>query len=111
MDNINNDDEIKPKKEKKTKKEYNDKYYKKNREKIIKKMCVKINCEKCGRETTVKNLKSHMKTKLCNKLNDKDIQNNNFVDGFIVELSKNEDTEDFIKLKKILLKYKKEKNI
>ena len=43
-------------------KEYNKKYYEKNKEKIASKLYAKVTCEKCGRKVSHQNLKKHQKS-------------------------------------------------
>jgi len=55
------------KKQKKTRKDYNLTYYLKFREQIIRNACEKLKCENCFRQIARKSMKSHQKTKLCQK--------------------------------------------
>jgi len=53
---------------KKTKKDYNRKYYDNNREKIIKKACEKKQCNLCGKFIAHKTVVKHQTTNLCKKI-------------------------------------------
>jgi len=60
--------EIKEIKIKKTRKDYNKKYYEKNKEQIIKYICEKKECSLCGKNIARKTMKNHQKTNLCKKI-------------------------------------------
>lgn len=48
-------------------KDYNEKYYKANKVKIINKLCTKVKCDKCNKEITKTRYNSHKMSKLCKK--------------------------------------------
>ena len=79
MDKI---DEVETK-NKLTKKEYNKKYYEKNKEKIASKLYAKVTCEKCGRCVSHQNLTKHQKSSRCKAKSYDDI-------GVIIHELKNE---------------------
>ena len=55
------------------KKEYNKKYYEKNKETIASKLYAKVTCEKCGRKVSHQNLKKHQKSSKCKAVSYDDI--------------------------------------
>lgn len=46
-------------------KQYNATYYNKNKEKLISKLCEKVECNICGRTITMNNLKLHKRKPIC----------------------------------------------
>jgi hypothetical protein len=62
---------IKEKKQNFTKKEYNQRFYAKNKERLIAEACVKVTCGQCLKQITKKGLLSHQRTKLCKKQQNK----------------------------------------
>ena len=65
------------------KKEYNKKYYEKNKETIASKLYAKVTCEKCGRKVSHQNLKKHQRSSRCKAKSYDDI-------GVIIHELKNE---------------------
>jgi hypothetical protein len=51
--------------DKETRKEYNKKYYEKNREDILSKACTQVICTLCGRHVSKYNLEKHKKKDIC----------------------------------------------
>lgn len=66
--------ETSPKKTAMTKKEYNQRFYAKHKERLINEACEKTQCDLCNRTISKKSLISHKKTKLCHNVQ---IKNNN----------------------------------
>lgn len=48
-------------------KAYNAKYYAEHKDRIIKAACEKVYCDKCGRSVIKNNIKSHQKSKICER--------------------------------------------
>ena len=51
-------------------KEYNRRYYERNRTKLLTKACEKITCEFCGRQVIKINIKQHYKLPICQRTKD-----------------------------------------
>lgn len=72
-------------------KNYNEKYYSKNKEKIIKKLTTKTNCNLCGRVVNYCRLKEHQKLNIC--------QNNRILrSSNIIQEKENKDIINDLKL-------------
>jgi hypothetical protein len=76
----------------KTVKEYNQNYYKTNREKLLKYLAENVNCPCCSKAITRCSLSRHMKTKKCKTFQKKDMM------SYIKNLSETEKEE----LKKLI---------
>ena len=58
-------------------KAYNEKYYKENRETIIKKLCKKVECPFCSRLVIHNHLEKHKQTSLCKRYAERKINDVN----------------------------------
>lgn len=65
-ENVVNEKVIKPKFDKKSYNDtYNKAYYEKNREKLLEKACMKVQCPKCNRMMNYNRLNKHIGSKIC----------------------------------------------
>lgn len=67
-------------------KEYNAKYYSKNKEKLIANLCEKVQCNICGKLITKNRLKLHKTTALCGRTLQQKLRDEKIINDIIYSI-------------------------